>query len=132
MDVRGKIENRFSETGSPAKIPMALEGCFQAWLTNEGIRVSNLGNQPLLPWAAFEEAVSLLAEEDGKARTGDAMKSKLGDDGLPLNSIEGRVAHRVYGRRLGDSVFRRITPIAGTLVWAGICRRERGRLVLIR
>ena len=58
------------------------------------------------------------------------MNNKLGDEGLPLDSIEGHIANVVYGRKPGDSVFRRISPIAAILVWTGICEAGRGELIL--
>jgi hypothetical protein len=58
------------------------------------------------------------------------MNSRLGDEGLPLDSIEGHIAHVVYGKQIGDSVFRRISPIAAILVWAGICEDEPGELII--
>lgn len=46
------------------------------------------------------------------------MNSKLGEKRLPLNSVEGHVAHKVYGSKEGYYVFRRITPITCILIWA--------------
>lgn len=51
-------------------------------------------------------------------------------EGLSLESVEGHIAHLVYGRQLGQTVFRRITPIACILIWAGICEHVPGRLKL--
>jgi len=94
---------------------------FKATMTEEGIMVDNLGSRPLLPWIVFEEVVKLLARNGGRAANGNAISSKLGDAGLSLESVEGHVAHWVYGKRVGDSVFRRILPITAILVWAGLC-----------
>ena len=58
------------------------------------------------------------------------MKCKLGEPGLPLDLVEGHVAHKVYHKNVGDSVFRRITPIACILIWAGICVSGRGELII--
>ena len=60
------------------------------------------------------------------------MGSKLGDPGLPLDSIEGHVALKVFKKKPEQSVFRRITPIACILIWAGICKHEPCELILIR
>jgi len=59
------------------------------------------------------------------------MNSRLGDEGSPLDSIEGQIASVVYGKKVGDSVFRRITPIACLLEWAGSCKSEPGKLILV-
>ena len=132
FDVVSIIKKRFVEVGNPAQIPL-LKGneSFEAKLSNDGISVDNLGNSPFLPWDVFIESVSLLHENGGQAKRGDAMNSKLGDEKLPLNSIEGHVAHVVYGIQIGDRItIRRITPIACILIWAKICQHKSGELLL--
>ena len=134
MDVRGAVDaikRKFAETGSPTQVPkLRGQDPFTAELADEGVMVSNLHVQPFLPWAAFQETICVLIRNDGRARRGDAMNSRLGEPGLALDSVEGHVAHVVYGKRAGDSVFRRITPIACILIWAGICEAAPGELVL--
>ena len=117
--------------GNPTQIPL-LRGSrsFEAKLSMRGIYVSNLGTQPFLPWITFTETVSLLKRRGGRAARGNAMNSKLGERFLPLNSVEGHIAHVVYGKQKGDTLFRRVTPIACILIWAKICRHEPGELVL--
>jgi len=129
-DVITAITRKFGETGSPARIPKIRDGYFTGTLRPDGVEVDNLGSQPFLPWAVFEEAVSLLVRKGGCARKGNAMGPRLGDPDLPLDSIEGHVAHVVYGKRPGDSVFRRIAPIACILIWAGVCENAPGALIL--
>ena len=125
------IRQKFVESERWVKIPL-LRGnrTFTAELVEGGIRVSNLGAQSFLPWAVFQEALRVLIRSGGTAKRGNAMKYKLGEPGLPLNSIEGHIAHSVYGKVQGESVFRRITPIACILVWAGVCEAVPGKLVL--
>jgi hypothetical protein len=124
------IKHKFAETGSPTQIPLLRDGSFTAKLLDDGISVSNLGNEPFLPWAALQETVCVLIRNGGRAERGDAMGEKLGGPGLSIDSIEGHVAHVVYGKRRGDSVFRRITPIACILIWAGICEAAPNELIL--
>ena len=125
------IKRRFDEMGNPTQIPLLKGGrSFEAKLSMRGIYVNNLGTQPFLPWIAFTETVSVLKRNGGQAARGDAMNSKLGGRFLPLNSVEGHIAHVVYGKQKGDTVFRRVTPIACILIWAKICHHEPGELVL--
>jgi hypothetical protein len=126
------MRHKLEASGRRAQIPLLKGGCFNAELTDKGIEVDNLGNQPLLPWAVFEETVSLLASNGGRAKRGDAMGCRLGEPGLPVDSVEGHIASVVYNRRPGDTVFRRITPVACILIWAGICRAVPRELVLRR
>lgn len=113
-----------------AKIPMMNGDSLAAELEPEGISVDNLGSNPLLEWDVFVETVELLKRNGGKARKGNAMNFKLGDKELPLDSVEGHIASMIYQRKAGQSVFRRITPIAAILSWAGICENKRGFLRL--
>lgn len=124
------IKEKLQIAGGKAAIPLQRGGIFTATLVEGGVQVDNLDNQPFLPWAVFEEAVDFLARHGSRAPRGNAMEYKLGESGLPLDSIEGHIAHAVYNKGLGDSVFRRITPIAGILVWAGICDSAPGELIL--
>lgn len=125
------IKEQFQREGNRAIVPLLIGGkTFQAQLGQEGIYVDNLGDQPYLPWAVFTETVVLLRSKGGRAFRGDAMNSRLGSPELPLDSVEGHIAYVVYGKQLGETVFRRITPIACILFWAGICRHEAKQLVL--
>ncbi len=125
------IKRRFAVEGPSARVPLIKGGHFTAEITDEGIRVDNLDKQPVLPWAVFEETVALLSRNGGRASRGDAMNHKLGEDELSVDSVEGHIAATVYGQRRGESVFRRVTPVACILIWAGICRHSRGELVLL-
>jgi hypothetical protein len=133
MDVLKAVEmikQKFSKHGGSTRIPLLKGASFTATLTKEGIAVDNLRSQPFLPWAVFQEAVCLLVRKGGQADRGDAMGSKLGEPGLPLDSIEGHIAQVVFGKRPGDSVFRRVTPIACILIWAGICEAAPNKIIL--
>ena len=131
MNVVDTIKRRFEQAGPSAQVPLLRGGTFAAEITAKGIKVDNLGGQSELPWVVFEEAVALLVRKGGRADRGDAMKCRLGDDGLSADSVEGHIAAVVYGMQRGDTVFRRITPVACILIWAGICRSSPGELVLI-
>lgn len=127
-----KIKKCFDREGSPAKIPlMNGKKLFTARLEEDGIYVDNLGNQPFLPWEAFSEAINCLKENGGQVKKGNATDSRLGDSNLDLNTMEGYIASKVYGYKIGDSVFKRITPIASILAWAEICENSRGQIRLL-
>lgn len=130
QQVRVLITNRLKAAGGSARIPKR-GGTFKATLVEGGVEVDNLGTQPFLPWEAFDEVVCLLIRLGGTAPLGNAMVAKQGGTELPVDSIEGHVAQVVYGKKPGDSVFRRITPLARILEWAGICKRIPRNLVLL-
>jgi hypothetical protein len=127
-----QIKTKFAQTGVSTEISLLKGGSFIAKLTDGGISVDNLGTQPFLPWVVFEQAMNVMERNSGIAVRGNAMNFRLGDPKLPLDSIEGHIASVVYGRECGDTVFRRITPIACILIWAGICEPKPGRLAIVR
>ena len=131
-EVREKIQASL-KLNSSKPIPLRGEKSFQAQLTPKGVHVDNLGASSLLPWADFLETVRFLEQQGGRALKGNATDrgGRLGTQLLPIDSIEGHLAHINYGKTLGDSVFRRIVPIAHILTLAGICRNGRGYLELV-
>lgn len=130
-NVIDKIKKKFNKSGNLVEIPL-LKGnkYFTAILVENGIEVSNLNSQPFLPWDVFIKTIELLDSKGGRAKKGNAMNYKLGEIGLEIDSIEGYIAYKVYDKKLGESVFRRITPISCILIWAEICKHKPGYLVL--
>lgn len=97
-----------------------------------GVIVTNLGSSPFIPLSIFETTIELLLQKENHAAVkGNAKSGRLGDELLPLDSIEGYVAQKVYGKAKGTSVLRRITPISRILEAAGIVENGRGYLRLI-
>lgn len=125
------IKDKLIKNGGMAELQMLIgHKTFCVKLENDGVLVDNLHSEPFLAWEVFEKAIELLEQEGGNALKGDAMGSKLGEDGLPINSIEGYIAKEVYGKELGDSVFRRISPVVNILIWAGVCENSKRKLIL--
>ena len=128
----GIIKRRFRETSDPVLISLPGEGFFTAKLREDGIEVDNLSTQPFLPWDVFFETIKLLKRKGGRAERGELTVYRLGDAGLELDTVEGQVAHAVYGKQIGENISHRIIPIAAILIWAGICESARGELILRR
>lgn len=72
-----------------------------------------------------------MQKNGGKAKKGNATGSRLGDPNLDLNTVEGYIASKVYNCKTGDTVFKRITPIASILAWAEICENTKGQICLL-
>jgi hypothetical protein len=124
------IKKKFEKMDRQVRIPLQNGESFNASMSIGGVMVDNLGGQPLLPWIVFEQAINLLTRKRGRAEKGNALDEKLGDKGLTLDSIEGHIAHGVYGKGIGESVFRRISPISAILIWAGLCDNAPNELIL--
>jgi hypothetical protein len=84
-----------------------------------------------LTWEVFDAAVEVVIQNGGKAMKGKARSgAKLGSDDLPLDSVEGYIAHKVHGTQFGETAFGPGFVIAAILDWAEICRNERGYLTI--
>lgn len=84
-----------------------------------------------LVWEVFDAAVEVVLNNGGKAVKGKARSgAKLGSDDLPLNSVEGYIAHKVHGVKEGDTAFGPGFVICAVLDWADICKNERGYLTI--
>jgi hypothetical protein len=84
-----------------------------------------------LTWEVFDVAVEVVIQNGGKAMKGKARSgAKLGSDDLPLDSVEGYIAHKVHGAQFGETAFGPGFVIAAILDWAGICHNERGYLTI--
>lgn len=131
IDISTMIKEKLEKNEGKAEVSLLKANrSFHVELTSGGVFVDNLKNKPFLEWKVFNKAIELLEQEGGNALKGDAMESKLGEAGLPFKSIEGYVAKEVYGKKTGDSVFRRISPIVNILIWVGVCENARGKLIL--
>lgn len=130
--VISKIKSQFDKKGNPAKIPlMSGKHFFEARSETDGVYVDNLKKESFLPWEIFSEAVNYIKENGGKVKKGNATNSRLGDPNLGLDTLEGYIASKVYGCRIGDPVFKRVNPIASILAWAEVCENTRGQIGLI-
>ena len=138
--IQKKLMNIFNGH-TPRCIPLQRRGqTFEARVCDDrsGFIVSNLGapidrrtNSNYLPLEAFYVVVDLLLDKGGEARKGDVFNNRLGDNYLPLDSVEGIIAHKVYGRNIGDAVFRRISPVNGILLASEICQGARGGYIML-
>lgn len=96
-----------------------------------GVKCSNLGSQPSIPIAVFDLVIEHLSQRANRSAIKGDAHQRLGSPRLPLDSIEGHVAHVYYGKQVGEYAFQRITPISRILAWAGICVNGRGYMELI-
>ena len=84
-----------------------------------------------LVWEVFDATVEVVLNNGGKAVKGKARSgAKLGSDDLPLNSVEGYIAHKVHVVKEGETAFGPGFVICAVLDWADICKNERGYLTM--
>ena len=131
LNFRMKLESAFGNN-TKVSIPMQNGRYFSAKRSVRGIEVDNLSAYGLLNWNVFDEIEDLFKEKGSCVLKGNAMEYRLGESGLPTDCIEGRIAYKIYGKKQGDSVFRRITPIVNLLIWAKICKPGRSRYLELK
>ncbi|RFU70028.1 DUF2089 domain-containing protein [Bacillus sp. V59.32b] len=128
-----KIKEKLNANGGRTLIPL-----YSGDLCDIGFDPNGKGLvSPKIPvpnhliWEVFDAAVEVVYQNGGKAMKGKARSgAKLGSDDLPLNSVEGYIAHKVHGAQFGETAFGPGFVIAAILDWAGICRNERGYLTI--
>lgn len=128
-----KIKQKLNESEGLALLTLPKGKTFYLYYEEygNGLCSTNLPSKRILYWTVFDDAVTLLKKEGGKAIKGNAMKGKLGSSQLPLNSVEGYVAAHSYHAKQGDSCLRMISTISSILEWANICINGYGYLELI-
>lgn len=128
-----KIKEKLNTTGGRASIPL-----YSGDLCEIGFDPNGKGLvSPKIPvpnhliWEVFDAAVEVVIQNGGKAMKGKARSgAKLGSDDLPLESVEGYIAHKVHGAQIGETAFGPGFVIAAVLDWAEICNNERGYLTI--
>ena len=125
-----KIKLKFEEMDRVVIIPIQGGSFFSARMIGQGIMVDNLGFYPLLPWTVFAEVINFLIRNNGRAEEEFSMSARIGDEGLSLETVEGHIAHVIYGKNVRDVIFRRVSSISAILVWAGVCVTVNDELIL--
>ncbi|WP_167957784.1 DUF2089 domain-containing protein [Anaerosporobacter faecicola] len=127
-----RIKEKLNACKGIATLPLSNNKTFFIYYEEfeGGIYASNLPKGSLLTWKAFDSVMELLKKSNGRSSKGNAMKAKLGEPGLTLDTVEGYVAYNAYGVALGESVLRRISAISSILEWCGLCKNGYGYLEL--
>ncbi len=103
----------------------------EIWFRNDGQGLVSPKIPPAnqLIWPAFDAAIEIVMKNNGRTKKGNAQSgAKLGSDKLPLDSVEGYIANKIHGVKVGQSAFGPGFVICAILEWAGICRNEKGYL----
>lgn len=126
-----RIKEKLNACGGKATIKLLQGDLCEIRFDSNGKGIISPKIPPVnqLIWEAFDAAVEVVIKNGGKANKGKARSgAKLGSDDLPLDSIEGYIAHKVHGAKIGETAFGPAFVIGAILDWAEICRNERGYL----
>ncbi|MDW7730492.1 MAG: DUF2089 family protein [Bacillota bacterium] len=124
-----KIKEKLNQAGGRAIIPLySSDPCDITYDSNgKGLVSSKIPFPNQLTWEVFDASLEVLLNNDGRIKKGNARSgAKVGSENLPLNSLEGYLAHRVHGIEIGKTSFGPGFVVAAVLDWAGICNNERG------
>jgi hypothetical protein len=127
-----KIKRKLNNLHGCATIPLSRTGSFHIFYEDygNGIYASNVPHNRILTWKAFDLAIEIITKSGGRAPKGKAMKARLGETELTLNTVEGYVAHYGYNVQIGESTLRIITALSSILAWADLCTNGYGYLEL--
>ena len=128
-----KIKEKLNANSGIAIIPLFRGDSCKIGYTSDGkgLVASKIPVANQLTWEVFDAAVEVVINNGGKAEKGKARSgAKLGSGDLPLNSVEGFIAHKVHGAQIGETAFGPGFVVAAILDWAGICNNERGYLTI--
>lgn len=129
--VIARIKEKLNACGGRTTIKLLKGESCEIWFDGNGKGLVSPKIPPAnqLIWEAFDAAVGIVIQNGGKAVKGNARSgAKLGSDKLPLNSVEGYIAHKVHGVQKGETAFGPGFVIAAVLDWAEICKNGRGAL----
>jgi hypothetical protein len=119
----GKTTIKLISAGKEAEIWFEADG--------NGLGCDKIPVHGQLTWEVFVAAYNIAIAEDGELYKGYARAGKLGSEKLPINSLEGFIAHSVHGVEEGESAFSPGFIIAAILDWAGIFVNKRGAFLTL-
>ncbi|BFK82140.1 hypothetical protein I3900191A7_22850 [Clostridium baratii] len=96
----------------------------------DGIISSKIPGDDTMRWEVFDAVIELLNKSGGKALKGNARSGKLGNPKFTIDTVEGYIAFKAYGKQEGESSFGPGFVIYAILEWAGICENGRGYIRL--
>ena len=96
-------------------------------ISGNGLTTPKIPIPDQLTWDVFDAAVEIVIKNGGKVVKGKAQTgARLGSDDLPIDSLEGYIAYKVRGKKIGETAYGPGFVVAAILDWADICNNERG------
>ena len=129
-----RIKDKLNEHGGTATIPLISAGKeMNIWFDpkGNGLECDKIPVDDQLTWEVFIATYNIAVAQDGELYKGYARMGKLGSDKLPIDSLEGYIAHEVHGVKMGESAYSPGFVIAAILDWAGIVINERGSMLKV-
>lgn len=117
------IKKKLNEANGVCTLPLTRNKTFSIYYEEfgNGIYATNLPKSRMLSWYVFDTAIKMLQEHNGQVLKGQAMKAKLGESALSLDTMEGYIAFHCYNVKMGESTIRTISALSSILEWTGTC-----------
>jgi uncharacterized FlaG/YvyC family protein len=129
-----KIKDKLDSCGGKATIKLFRgDSCEISYdFYKRGLSSPKIPMPEQLTWEVFNAAIEVVINNGGKALKGSARSkgARLGNEKLPMSSVEGYIAHKVHDVKQGESSFGAGFVICAILEWAGICNNELGFLTI--
>ncbi|OIJ22219.1 hypothetical protein BKP45_06005 [Anaerobacillus alkalidiazotrophicus] len=103
-----KIKEKLNKCNGRAMITLLKGDQCEIWYDKnaKGLVSPKIPPENQLLWEAFDAAVEVVIKNGGKVKKGNARSgAKLGSDALPIDSVEGYIAHKVHNVQVGESAF---------------------------
>ncbi|MBU3110344.1 hypothetical protein [Clostridium lacusfryxellense] len=123
-----KIKGKLNDSRGKVTVTLYSGDSCDIWFDegDKGIVSSKISTENQLGWGAFDAAVEVVMDNDGKAKKGNAQSgAKLGSAKLMINSVEGYIAHKLQGVEEGETASGPGFVICAILDWAEICSNEK-------
>lgn len=133
--VISKIKEKLNASGGICRIPLFNgDPCEISYREDgKGLLSPKIPLEDQLIWEVFDSALEVVLKNGGQAIKGKAQSGvALGSKGLPLNSVEGYIAHKVFNVKEGESAYGAGFVIYAVLDWAGVCTNCNGYIKLKR
>jgi len=126
-----KIKEKLNDSGGKATITLFRGDPCEIWYDSNksGLVSPKIPVPNHLTWEVFDAAIEVVINNGGKAVKGKARSgAKLGSGDLPVDSVEGYIAHKVHGVQEGETAFGPGFVICAILDWIEVCKNQRGYL----
>ena len=135
-DFENTFLDKLARDGGKSQLTMINGGVMELWLSDSknGIinsRYSSLNCEFRILYAIYEKAISLGGEMYLGANAAQNGQ-RIGSDGFPVDTIDGFISIKFYGKNVGDKTLRRSTYYAAILDWAGFAINRRGGIITIK
>ena len=124
------IRSKLIKNGGTATVKSQLGKIYEISISRDGkaFETRALPTRTPYEFSVFDIVADLLIEQGGRARKGNAHKSKYGQGACTDETVVGRIARDYWFKKHGESTPDPIMVINAIMTWAGITKFVRGEM----